>query len=163
MSNIEKYFKTLIKEDLRNPEVNSVNSRMDDSLEQGLSDPEAQDEAFKNSLDSGTDPSQFDVNPVSFQKVTEENIQKARNWVEKFEQFADLINSDKEEPESFNEFINRVDKEGSPFQGVVRSQSKRVTRIAEELVALAEHLSSSIIGSERKMKQLMQQFPNLER
>ena len=68
-----------------------------------------------------------------------------------------------DESESFNQFINRVDREGSPFQGIVRSQSKRVTRISEELMALVEHLNSNIIGSERKMKQLMQQFPNLER
>jgi hypothetical protein len=160
---VEKYFKQLIKEDLGDAELSNNAQMPSDSLENDLGNPEAENRAFEDNLDDGTDPSQFDVNPVSFQKITEENIQKARDWAEKFEEMADYINNEGSEGESFNQFINRVDREGSPFQGVVRSQSKRVTRIAEELMALVEHLNSNIIGSERKMKQLMQQFPNLER
>jgi hypothetical protein len=160
---VENYFKKLIKEELDDRNVGVGEQSPEDSLVNNLGNPEAEDEAFKNNLDDDTDPSQFDVNPVSFKKITEENIQKARDWASKFEEMADYINNEGDESESFNQFINRVDREGSPFQGIVRSQSKRVTRISEELMALVEHLNSNIIGSERKMKQLMQQFPNLER
>ena len=156
---IEKYFQKILNE-----EIPSSAEEDHFDLDLDLDNTTSEDQAFKQSLDPETDPSQYDVNPVSFQRVTEENVQKARDWANKFEEISNLINDDSDDStESFNQFINRVDREGSPFQGIVRSQSKRVTRIAEELTSLVEHLNSHIIGSERKMKQLMQQFPNLER
>lgn len=156
---IEKIFQKMLKEDI---DLSANSDHFD--LENDLGNEQSEDKAFKQSLDSETDPSQYDVNPVSFQRVTQENVEKAREWAKKFEEISELINDDStDSTESFNQFINRVDREGSPFQGMVRSQSKRVTRIAEELTSLVEHLNSHIIGSERKMKQLMQQFPNLDR
>lgn len=156
---IEKYFHKILKED-----ISSDANEDHFDIDSDLGDSNSEEEAFQNNLDKDTDPSQYDVNPVSFQRVTQENVEKAREWSKKFEEIANLINDDSDDTtESFNQFINRVDREGSPFQGIVRSQSKRVTRVAEELTSLVEHLNSHIIGSERKMKQLMQQFPNLER
>jgi hypothetical protein len=46
---------------------------------------------------------------------------------------------------------------------VVRSQGKRVTRIAEEAAGMAEVLASHVVGSDRKERELLQQFPNLKK
>jgi hypothetical protein len=144
-------------------ELNAVNPQ-DADLDIDINDADAKDSAFKDTLDDGTDPSEFDVNPVSYRKITEENVRKAQEWAELFEQFAQKINSDEEiGEESFHRFINRVDREGSPFRGIVRSETKKVTRIAQELSSISETLRSYIIGSEKKSRELMQQFPNLEK
>lgn len=150
-------FSKVLKEDLNDP-------MLDDQLPLDVNDVESKDTAFKDTLDDGTDPSEFDVNPVSYRKITEENVAKAQQWADIFEQFAQKINSDDEGgEESFHQFINRVDREGSPFRGIVRSETKKVTRIAQELSSISETLKSYIIGSEKKSRELMQQFPNLEK
>lgn len=151
----ENIFKKILKEDLQ---ADLAPDEVD------FNDPVAQDDAFTSTLDDGTDPSEFDVNPVSYRKITEENVNKAQEWADIFEQFAQKINSDVDGgDESFHQFINRVDREGSPFRGIVRSETKKVTRIAQELSSIAETLKSYIIGSEKKSRELMQQFPNLEK
>lgn len=124
--------------------------------------PEQEQDAFNGTLDDETDPSDYDVNPNSFKQINHENIEEATKWIKILEDFADLINS-VENDDSLNHFLNRVDREGSAFRGVVRSQGKRVTRIAEEASAMAEVLRSHVVGSERKERELLQQFPNLKR
>lgn len=137
-------------------------------LSEGLDDPTIEggdpeeEEAFNSTLDDSTEPSDYDINPNSFREISKVNIGKAEYWVEVLGDFAKLINSSDDE-QSLAHFLNRVDREGSAFRGIVRSQGKRVTRIAEEASAMAEVLKSHIVGSEKKERELLQQFPNLKR
>lgn len=142
---------------LVNEDIDKLESEIDPALQEN---PESEKRAFVKTLDSDTNPEDFDVNPGSFKQITEENINEANKWINALEEFATLIN-DVENHESLNHFLNRVDREGSPFRGIVRSQSKRVTRIAEECDALGQVLASYVIGSDRKKRELLQQFPNL--
>lgn len=128
----------------------------------GEDEAEAGREAFKNSLDDGTDPRDYDINPNDVKKIGRSNIEEAKKWVQILNDFSDLINS-AEDSDSLNNFLNRVDREGSAFRGIVRSQGKRTTRIAEECAAMAQVLESNIIGYDKKERELLQQFPNLSR
>jgi hypothetical protein len=133
-----------------------------DDTEGGLMDePESSGEAFQGTLDDGTDPSEYDTNPNTIRTLTKANVEEAKKWVQILNDFAHLINS-LEDPDSLNNFLNKVDREGSSFRGIVRSQGKRVTRIAEEAAGMAQVLESHIIGSDKKERELLQQFPNLK-
>lgn len=148
-----KRFSRLLTEDVDDEELD---------LSQDDPTPEQEEKAFVNGLDDGTDPDEYDVNPNSFKQINHENIDEATKWIKILEDFADLINSVENET-SLNHFLNRVDREGSAFRGVVRSQGKRVTRIAEEASGMAEVLRSHVVGSDRKERELLQQFPNLKK
>lgn len=140
----------LLKEDLR-----------EDAME-AEADRELDKQAFKDRLDDGTSPEDYDVNPQTFRQISQANVEIATQWVKILEDFAELIN-DPQNEDSLIKFLNDVDREGSAFRGITRSQGKRATRIAEECSAMAEVISSHIAGSERKQRELMQQFPNLKR
>lgn len=142
-------FLSLLNEDIESKE---------DSLQ---SDPESERQAFVNTLDPDTDPSEYDITPSSVRSIGRMHVEDAKKWVQILNDFADLINSG-ENPDSLNNFLNKVDREGSAFRGIVRSQGKRVTRIAEECAAMAQVLESNIIGSAKKERELLQQFPNLQ-
>jgi len=143
-------FIKLLEEDLSQPKNNEL-----------IDDPEESENAFKDTLDDNTDPKDFEVNPNSVKQIGKQNVEDARKWVQILNDFADLINSGSDQ-ESLNNFLNTVDREGSAFRGIVRSQGKRVTRIAEEAAAMAQVLESHIIGSSKKQRELLQQFPNLK-
>jgi hypothetical protein len=153
----EKQFNKLLQEDIR---------KLDDTQEASdtSSDNEQKQEqdAFVNSLDDGTNPKEYDINPQSFKQITDSNIEEAKKWSKILQDFAILINNP-DDKSSLNHFLNRVDREGSPFRGIVRSQGKRITRLAEEADAMAQVLDSFIIGSGKKKRELIQQFPNLEK
>ena len=151
MSNIfKKQFLGLLTEDIDLDDEEEKNDDVDDlDLSSDDPSPEQEEKAFVNSLDDDTDPDEYDVNPNSFKAINHENIEEAKKWIKILEDFADLINS-VDNDTSLNHFLNRVDREGSAFRGVVRSQGKRVTRIAEE-------------ASDRKERELLQQFPNLKK
>jgi|TARA_R110000765_G_scaffold7963_4_gene26027 hypothetical protein len=156
MSNniFRQQFNKLLSEDINDDE--------EEFVEMDPEDEEAGEEAFQGSLSDDTDPKDFDVNPNSFKSINRSNIEEAKKWISILNDFADLINS-VDNSDSLNHFLNRVDREGSAFRGVVRSQGKRVTRIAEEASAMAEVLGSHVVGSDRKERELLQQFPNLSK
>lgn len=149
----EHQFKQLVNEDINQIETQTISDPLESS-------PENERRAFVKSLDEGSDPDDFDINPSSFKQITEDNLEEANKWIDILESFASSIN-DVDNKSSLNHFLNRVDREGSPFRGIVRSQSKRVTRIAEECDALGQVISSFVISSDKKKRELLQQFPNL--
>jgi hypothetical protein len=149
-----KHFLKVLEEELSNSPLQG-----DDEELQDIS-PER--DAFEGTLDDGTDPAEYDINPNSFKQINKSNIIGAKKWIAILNDFADLINSIDNE-DSLNHFLNRVDRDGSAFRGVVRSQGKRVTRIAEEAAGMAEVLASHVVGSDRKERELLQQFPNLKK
>ena len=117
--------------------------------------------AFEDTLDDETNPEDYNINPNDVRKIGRENIAEARKWIQILNDFAVLINSI-DDRDSLNNFLNRVDREGSAFRGIVRSQGKRVTRIAEEAAAMSQVLESHVIGYDKKERELLQQFPNLK-
>ena len=155
MTQAQKYFQKLLKEDIRDESEMTGDPSLDAT-------PEEERDAFRSSLDDDISAEDYDVNPQSFRAISDKNIEEAREWIEYLEKFAGMIN-DYENTSSLNHFLNRVDREGSVFRGIVRSQGKRLTRMAEEAAAMAEVIGSHVVGSERKTRELMQQFPNLRR
>lgn len=149
---IEKILTHLLKEDIvpNNEEQIDVNN------------PEDAEQEFVNDIDDGVNPEEYDVNPGEFKQIARENIEEAKKWIKILEDFSSLIN-DAENMDSLNHFLNRVDREGSPFRGIVRSQGKRVASIAENCEALAQQLNSYVISSDKKVRELVQSFPNLKK
>lgn len=115
-------------------------------------DPEMSDEeAYKRSLDKGTDPAEFDVAPNPQLKVDSSGVEAARSWISKLEEMAEFVNGTG--PESLNSQINQLEiKNSVPFRGVVRREEKRITKLAENLRGLAEVFKSVVITSEKKVK-----------
>jgi uncharacterized protein YbcC (UPF0753/DUF2309 family) len=109
------------------------------------------EEAYKRSLDKGTNPKDFDVADNPQLKVDSSGVDAARNWISKLEEMADFVNGTG--PESLNSQINQLEiKNSIPFRGVVRREEKRITKLAENLRGLAEVFKSVVITSEKKVK-----------
>lgn len=154
-----------MKEDIfKNQFIKLLNEDLeqDDQVQNPLvDDEESSQQAFEDTLDDDTNPEDYDINPNDVRKIGRQNIEEARKWIRILNDFALLINS-VDDDDSLNNFLNRVDREGSAFRGVVRSQGKRVTRIAEEAAGMAQVLESHVIGYDKKERELLQQFPNLK-
>jgi len=114
--------------------------------------PEADDsEAWKKSLDKGTNPEDFDVADNPQHDVDVGGIKAAHEWIKKLVTMAEFVNGTGSE--SLNSQINQLELKNSvPFRGVVRREEKRITKLAENLRGLAEVLKSVVITSEKKVK-----------
>lgn len=109
------------------------------------------EEAYKRSLDKGTNPADFDTDPNPQLKVDSSGVEAARGWISKLEEMADFVNGTG--AESLNSQINQLEiKNSIPFRGVVRREEKRITKLAENLRGLAEVFKSVVITSEKKVK-----------
>ena len=114
--------------------------------------PEGEDsEAWKKSLDKGTNPKDFDTADNPQHEVDVSGITAAHEWIKKLVEVAEFVNGTG--PESLNSQINQLELKNSvPFRGVVRREEKRITKLAENLRGLAEVLKSVVITSEKKVK-----------
>ena len=114
--------------------------------------PEGEDsEAWKKSLDKGTNPADFDTADNPQHEVDVSGIAAAHEWIKKLVEVAEFVNGTG--PESLNSQINQLELKNSvPFRGVVRREEKRITKLAENLRGLAEVLKSVVITSEKKVK-----------
>ena len=114
--------------------------------------PEGEDsEAWKKSLDKGTNPKDFDTADNPQHEVDVNGIAAAHEWIKKLVETAEFVNGTG--PESLNSQINQLELKNSvPFRGVVRREEKRITKLAENLRGLAEVLKSVVITSEKKVK-----------
>lgn len=109
------------------------------------------EEAYRRTLDKGTNPSEFDVADNPQLNVDASGVEAARNWITKLEEMAEFVNGTG--PESLNSQINQLEiKNSVPFRGVVRREEKRITKLAENLRGLAEVFKSVVITSEKKVK-----------
>lgn len=108
-------------------------------------------EAWKKSLDKGTNPADFDTADNPQHEVDVSGIAAAHEWIKKLVEVAEFVNGTG--PESLNSQINQLELKNSvPFRGVVRREEKRITKLAENLRGLAEVLKSVVITSEKKVK-----------
>jgi hypothetical protein len=112
-------------------------------------------EAWKKSLGPDTDPASFDAAPNPQPAISQQNIEIAKQWVQRIEDFKKFING--LEPDSLAVQLNKMDRDGSVFRGIVKSESKRLIKIAEALGGFNEILRSYIIGSEKKARELQAQ------
>jgi hypothetical protein len=108
-------------------------------------------QAWKKSLDKGTNPEDFDVADNPQHDVDTSGIKAAHEWIKKLVEVAEFVNGTG--PVSLNSQINQLELKNSvPFRGVVRREEKRITKLAENLRGLAEVLKSVVITSEKKVK-----------
>ena len=116
--------------------------------------------AWKKSLSPETDPAAFDAASNPEHKVSQQNIEVAKTWVTKIDEFKKFING--LEHDSLHTQINNMDREGSVFRGIVKSESKKIIKIAEALGSFNEILRSYIIGAEKKSRELHAQTSKSE-
>lgn len=110
------------------------------------------EQAFQAGLDDGTDPETFnDVpdNPVAkFQaEQTANTVATLETWITEVEVFIEYLNGLDEG--SVNSQLNRVDCD-SILADVRRSESKKISRLAQDLSALGESLKQYLLAAKNK-------------
>ena len=108
-------------------------------------------EAFNNSLDDGTNPQDFDVpaNPMADYEAKQNanTISVLTTWVGNVESFIEQLNG--LSPDSMNAQLNSTDC-GSILSDVARSESKKISRIAQDLSSLGEALKQYLLSAQNK-------------
>jgi hypothetical protein len=154
-----KYFKNkILREDERFPEDDDLD--IEDTppaeLEDQIGDDSAEDRAFKDSLDSNTDPEEFETEPNPQIGLSKKAISQGKEWIEILQGFREWING--MGSESLNQELTDSDRDGSVFKGIVRSQARRITKIAEEVAALEEVLKGYLIQAPKKEREINKQL-----
>lgn len=111
--------------------------------------------AWRRTLDDNTKPEDFDVASNPKHSISKQNLEIAKQWVDKIEKFKRFING--LDPTSLAVQLNKMDRNGSVFRGIVKQESKRLIKIAEGLGGFNEILKSYIIGAEKKSRDLQAQ------
>lgn len=125
----------------------------DNGDEAAFDEPPADDkEAFGASLDDETPADAFDdvpSNPVAefeaSQKANAVNV--LSTWVGNVEGFIEQLNG--LDPSSMNAQLHRTDC-GSILADVARSESKKISRIAQDLSSLGESLKQYLLTAQNK-------------
>lgn len=113
---------------------------------------EGDQEAFNASLDDGTDPQEFNdvpANPMADYEAKQaaNTISVLTNWVGNVEGFIEQLNG--LSPDSMNAQLNSTDC-GSILSDVARSESKKISRIAQDLSSLGEALKQYLLTAQNK-------------
>ena len=111
--------------------------------------------AWRRTLDDNTKPEDFDVASNPKHSISKQNLEIAKQWVDRIEKFKRFING--LDPTSLAVQLNKMDRDGSVFRGIVKQESKRLIKIAEGLGGFNEILKSYIIGAEKKSRDLQAQ------
>tara|TARA_R110000772_G_C13252869_1_gene434683 strand:+ start:135 stop:575 length:441 start_codon:yes stop_codon:yes gene_type:complete len=115
---------------------------------------EADRQAFAADLDDGTSPGDYDVptNPVADFEAhqTAQTTEILTNWVNNVESFIEQLNG--LTPDSMNAQLNQTDC-GSILSDVARSESKKISRIAQDLSSLGESLKQYLLTAQSKTSQ----------
>ena len=75
---------------------------------------------------------------------------KLNDWIVKIEEFIEYLNG--LSPESMNYELNRADC-STIMADVQRSESKKISRVAQDLSSLSEALKQYLLGAERKQRE----------
>ena len=113
------------------------------------------DEALVAGLDDGTPPEAFNDVPDNPEGLGQANqvtdaTGKLNHWIVKIEDFIEYLNG--LSPESMNYELNRADC-SSIMADVQRSESKKISRVAQDLSSLSEALKQYLLGAERKARE----------
>lgn len=112
--------------------------------------PSDDEEAFNASLDTNTPEGTFDdvpSNPVAeFEATQQANaVSVLSTWVSNVEGFIEQLNG--LDPSSMNAQLHRTDC-GSILSDVSRSESKKISRIAQDLSSLGESLKQYLMTAQ---------------
>ena len=111
--------------------------------------------ALKQGLDQDTPDSQFDdvpdvPVPDAQASQTAKSTQLLNDWIVKIEEFIEYLNG--LSPNSVNYELNRADC-STIMADVQRSESKKISRVAQDLSSLSESLKQYLLGAERKHRE----------
>jgi hypothetical protein len=114
--------------------------------------PESDEEAFNASLDPETPEGTFNdvpTNPVAeFEAEQQANtINILTTWIGNVESFIEQLNG--LSPDSMNAQLNQTDC-GSILSDVARSESKKISRLAQDLSSLGESLKQYLLAAQNK-------------
>lgn len=116
--------------------------------------PTAQDDsaAFRAGLDQNTDPEAFDdvpENPINDLKRQQygQTIDRITQWIDQTESWVETLNGVGET--SMNAQLSRADCD-SVMADIRRSESKKISRLAQDLSALSESLKQYLLSAQQK-------------
>lgn len=121
-----------------------------------LTEDEEQDElALQQGLDQDTAPDAFnDVPDVPVEtaemSAVGKSTQQLNDWITKIEDFTEYLNG--LSPNSINYELNRADC-STIMADVQRSETKKISRVAQDLSSLAQSLKQYLLGAERKTRE----------
>ena len=138
MSSFQHKFLKIIQEEEEDPTMDASSA--------------ADKEAFAAGLDDGTPPEAFDdvpANPIADFEAQQsaKTIGVLTNWVNNVEGFIEQLNG--LSPDSMNAQLNQTDC-GSIMSDVARSESKKISRIAQDLSSLGESLKQYLLTAQNK-------------
>jgi len=116
--------------------------------------PQPQDDsaAFEAGLDQNTDPEAFDdvpENPINDLKRQQygQTIDRITQWIEQTENWVETLNGVGDT--SMNAQLSRADCD-SVMADIRRSESKKISRLAQDLSALSESLKQYLLAAQQK-------------
>ena len=116
-----------------------------------LGGPEEEEAAIQNTLDPQTDPDALTVpdNPeiALKQQQNERTIQTLNTWISEISNFIEYLNGTEEG--SVNFAINSADCD-SLMTDIQRSESKKISRLAQDLSSLEESLKQYLLLARKK-------------
>ena len=121
-----------------------------------LTEDEEQDElALQQGLGPDTSPDAFDDVPdvpveTSEMNAVGKSTQQLNDWITKIEDFTEYLNG--LSPNSINYELNRADC-STIMADVQRSETKKISRVAQDLSSLAQSLKQYLLGAERKTRE----------
>lgn len=121
-----------------------------------LTEDEEQDEiALQQGLDQDTAPDAFNDVPdvpveTSEMSTVGKSTQQLNDWINKIEDFTEYLNG--LSPNSINYELNRADC-STIMADVQRSETKKISRVAQDLSSLAQSLKQYLLGAERKTRE----------
>jgi len=141
---------------VKRPVTEDVNPNIGGNASGGQTDAAA----WEKSLGTGSKPEDFGAASNPQHGISKQNIEVAKDWVRKIDEFKKFING--LEPDSLHSQMNSMDRDGSVFRGIIKSESRKIIKIAEALGSFNEILRSYIIGSDKKARELQAQTSKLQ-
>lgn len=113
---------------------------------------ETDTEAFDSGLDTSTDPSAFDdvpdnpINTLKRQQYTQ-TVDTIQGWITNVEDWIEVLNG--LDQGSMNFILNQADCD-SVMADIRRSESKKISRLAQDLSGLSESLKQYLLTAQQK-------------
>lgn len=157
---VSRFLNSLLKEQDELPKSEEPTSTEAEPIDNSQKDPseftpEVNQQDFKNSLEKGTNPKDFEIEGTS-PHATAETIASIREWSSKLDDFAEFLNNPAETTSegkpSLHKILSDGDRSGSLLRGITRKASDSITRIAGEVEKLKEILNTYIITAPKKMR-----------
>lgn len=143
----------------RNRFIKILDEEIDDNLspEETVS-REGDAGAWNDSFEDEGDADAFNADPA-MAGYEDRYIERVKAWKQKITDFTNWLN----DPEgSLNKELDDLDSPNTPFEGISKESSKRITKIAEELAGLTQILNGIVFTSNQRKKEAGQELQNQE-